>query len=147
MSGYYESSSARAQWIALWVFWIVFSLLWISSLLLSHLYQRDAERTTTTTTGDDVQDGFGPRVRKTVDLARDLTLFLLLALTFDLAARGSTTAVTVLAWIYVGVALIWLLVELTMKRVSAWIRVPLGFTLAGMILAQLILAFAWGWSF
>ncbi|KAG0231937.1 hypothetical protein BGW42_008537 [Actinomortierella wolfii] len=88
-------------------------------------------------------DSLHNRVSRASDLARDLTLFLLIGLTVNSIAHGSGVSVLVLAWIYFVFALIWLGIVLLFENFI--IDVIMGVIQFGLILAILSIAYHYGW--
>ncbi|OAQ32332.1 hypothetical protein K457DRAFT_889264 [Linnemannia elongata AG-77] len=89
---------------------------------------------------DNVRD----RIDRTYKLIRDLTLMLLLVVALNSFGLGSGTAVLILSWIFVAVALFW--AGLIMLIESRIIDLLLGTLEMLLLLGIFICAYALGWS-
>jgi uncharacterized MAPEG superfamily protein len=149
---FWGSSCARAQWISVWVLWILWALVWLGrrSFLA---FRRPADPTpaeaAATAAGIPITnthtDGYTHRFKLADHLARDLFLTLFFALTFNTVARGSGCGVNTLAWIYLALAAAWLLLQLAFHTVPRVLEVLVGWTVKALALAMLIVAFSSGW--
>jgi len=88
-------------------------------------------------------DSFYDRVARAANLARDLTLFLLIGLTVNSIAHGAGMSVLILAWIFFALSMIWLGLVLVFEHFI--VDVILGTILFGIILAILSIAYHYGW--
>ncbi|KAF8948021.1 hypothetical protein BGZ47_006884 [Haplosporangium gracile] len=84
------------------------------------------------------------RVDRTYKLIRDLTLMLLVVVTLNSFGLGSGVAVLILAWIYVGLALVW--AGLIMLIESRVIDLIMGTLEMLLLLGILIAAYVVGWN-
>ncbi|CAG8681949.1 1164_t:CDS:2 [Funneliformis caledonium] len=148
----------RSAWIGLWVLWILWALLTLLKLVSRETKTRNAhttERPDASLERDrganakkggfaEIMDN-GPR--RAARISRDLLLGLLTALVINTLGRGAGTgsgrAVEILTWIFVGLAIIWLLVEMAMD--NKIIRFIFGFVEYSILLVIFILAYSSGW--
>ncbi|KAF9995058.1 hypothetical protein BGZ79_000155 [Entomortierella chlamydospora] len=84
------------------------------------------------------------RVKKAHNLARDLTLMLLLVVTLNTFGLGSGVAVLVLTWIFTGFAIIWIASAIVFEHFI--LDLVFGFIEMALLLAILITAFVMGWA-
>ncbi|KAG0353738.1 hypothetical protein BG005_007033 [Podila minutissima] len=89
-------------------------------------------------------DNIRERIDRTYTLVRDLTLMLLLVVTVNTFGLGSGTAVLVLSWIYLAIALMWALLMMLVE--SRILDMVLGSMEMLILLAMLIAAYSMGWE-
>ncbi|KAF9978226.1 hypothetical protein BGZ73_003230 [Actinomortierella ambigua] len=149
------SRSVRNAWIALWCLWMIWALLFLAKQVLGGQAARrvgtphhNAAAAPTTEYREKGFIGRGidslhARVTRASDLARDLTLFLLIGLTVNSIAHGAGVSVLTLAWIYFVVSVLWLAIVLVFDNFI--IDVIMGTIQFGIILAILSIAYRYGW--
>ncbi|CAI2172957.1 14740_t:CDS:2 [Funneliformis geosporum] len=156
----FSTSHVRSAWIALWILWIIWALLtlfkWASKETKTrnaHTADRQDASLERGERGSNSKKGgiteimnHGPR--RAARISRDLLLGLLSALVINTFGRGpgsgSGRAVEILTWIFFGLAIIWILVEIAMD--NKIIRLLFGFVEYGILLVIFILAYTSGWK-
>ncbi|KAG0253087.1 hypothetical protein DFQ27_007660 [Actinomortierella ambigua] len=158
-----HSRSVRNGWIALWVLWMVWALLFIGKQVLGGQAARRvgaprAGETVVTTAGETTAttteyrekgiirrsvDSMHARVTRASDLARDLTVFLLIGLTVNSIAHGAGVSVLALAWIFFVLSVLWIGLVLVIDNFV--IDAIMGTIQFGIILAILSIAYHYGW--
>ncbi|CAG8481733.1 11655_t:CDS:2 [Acaulospora morrowiae] len=146
----------RTHWIAFWVLWLIWALLTLWNWFRHELTRSENDDGTRTAAGEisstteraerntnNLMSRFDHGSRRAQRISRDLLLGLLSALTVNTLGQGSGTAVEVLAWIYLGLAIIWLSAE--MRTSNKIMRSAMGFLLFAILLTIFILAYARGW--
>ncbi|CAG8578722.1 10955_t:CDS:2 [Paraglomus occultum] len=145
-----RSKSVRNTFAAFFCLWVMWALLWLMRLFFSRSAKSgdttnhsSADRGTTTTgTGNTRGHGIGKNIKRAHEYATHLLLGLLSALIVNSLGRGSGVSVEVLSWVYFGLALTWLVLELMGIRFA---RMVLGPIEAILLLVIFIIAWSWGW--
>ncbi|CAG8616860.1 2771_t:CDS:2 [Paraglomus brasilianum] len=145
-----RSRSVRNTFAALFCLWVIWSLLWLLRLCFSRSAKsgetdrESADRGTTDRAGATNSGGRfqGKNIKRAHEYATHLLLGLLSALVVNSLGRGSGVSVEVIAWVYFGLALIWLAAELMGVRIA---RLILGPIEAILLLVIFIIAWSWGW--
>lgn len=138
--------AVRAQFIALWVLWIIWELLLAARYAIGRLTHAEEEPVT----GERAEVRKPPErrlsdgIQRAQRLARDLILSFLLVLAVNYFAAGGQDSVNALSWIFLGVSILWLLAELLVNM--ALVRVAFWVVKFGLLLTILIIAYGAGWA-
>ncbi|RUS23349.1 hypothetical protein BC937DRAFT_86983 [Endogone sp. FLAS-F59071] len=172
---FFSSTAVRKTWIAFFIFWILWVLIQLARYVFSQGLDSERstegqrfEPVIRPAGGPEMREqgaddgrpvprddvggtkmfdlaGMTRRLNRIQDLFRDLLLSLFAALTINSFGRGGMSSVEILTWIFLGVAIIWMLLELAFD--NRLIRIVFALVLYVINLVIFILAFAAGWRF
>ncbi|KAL1921410.1 uncharacterized protein VTP21DRAFT_11126 [Calcarisporiella thermophila] len=146
---YFTAATVRRTWIVFFILWILYGLsAFLRYALGTSAKAKSDEAGTAGATAESTEKGItgvvgNDRLHRAHLVLRDLVLTLLSAILINGFGRVTTIAVEALSWCFLGLSLIWAIVELVTESRPA--RAVLAFLTYGIALALFILAFASGW--